>query len=88
MPASSQDFYICPGCGAEVPVGSRGCSGCAAQSARRRSPRIPHEDDFDYEAFIAEEFGHPIKPRGLAWHWWVTALLVLAALLWQIVGHL
>jgi hypothetical protein len=87
MPPSSQDFYICPGCGAEILVGSSGCSHCTPKVPRRRSKERATDDDFDYEAFLQEEFGTPIKPRYLAWHWWVTGVVLLACLLWQIFGR-
>lgn len=30
------DFYICPECGAEVRVGSKGCAKCASQQATKK----------------------------------------------------
>jgi hypothetical protein len=38
------------------------------------------DEDFDYEAFVRSEFGcGKVKPRGLRWIWWVTALVLLVA---------
>lgn len=39
------------------------------------------EEDFDYDAFVAREFGiKPHKRIGIAWYWWVTAALLLAGM--------
>lgn len=63
------------------------------QKRRRRvaTPRKPREqdesldglgtsdDDFDYDDFVAREFGRkPHRQIGIKWYWWVTAVLVLA----------
>ncbi len=37
------DFYICPECGAEVRVGSKGCAKCASQQATKRWDDEPEE---------------------------------------------
>ncbi len=89
MPFSSEDLYICPGCGAEVRVGSSGCPRCTPRRPERRSEHresTDPDDEFDYDTFIAEEFGHPLKPRGIAWHWWITAIVLLAAFAWMMLG--
>jgi hypothetical protein len=88
MPASfsSQDFYACPGCGHEVRVGSPGCSRCAPRSGPGRYPKDEgwdEADPCDDEGFVDEEFGRTWKPRGIAWHWWLTALALLAAFAWM-----
>jgi hypothetical protein len=86
MPSSSQDYYACPGCGAEVRVGSAGCSRCSPRPAPR--PSSSHDDDdFDYDEFVREEFGRPLKPRHLAWGWWATGIILLAAFLTQLLWH-
>ena len=39
---------------------------------------LPSED-FDYEAFVAREFGHkPHRRIGIKWYWWVTGVIVIA----------
>ncbi len=39
------------------------------------------EEDFDYNEFVQNEFGSSIKPRGISTVWWITAVVVLVALL-------
>ncbi len=38
------------------------------------------DDDFDYDKFVEEEFGNsdqpPHKKIGIAWYWWLTALIL------------
>lgn len=78
----------CPHCGAEVPPRARACPECGAcpetgWSERAQADRLDLPDDeFDYEDFVAREFGGR-KPtrRGLQRFWWVVACVVLAAFL-------
>lgn len=67
------DYYICPECGADVPVGSRGCPTCGPRKVARRKrkakARKSWEQDsaydgldlpgegYDYEEFVEREFG-------------------------------
>lgn len=84
------DWYACPGCGAEVRVGSRGCPQCSGKSWEQDEELDgldlpPDPADFDYDDFVRREFGRGsarVKPAGLAWKWWITAVLLLAALIW------
>lgn len=95
------DTYLCPGCGDEVPIGPRGCPKCTRPPKRRRkAPRpswkqdghldgldLPNED-FDYDEFVAREFG--IKPHrriGIAWYWWLTALVLLVLIIAGYLNH-
>jgi hypothetical protein len=38
------------------------------------------DDDFDYDKFVEDEFGNsdqaPHRKIGIAWYWWVTALIL------------
>ncbi len=78
----------CPNCGAEVPRGAKVCPECGSdeetgwsEGANEGSLDLPSEE-FDYDKFVKEEFGKPAaKPHGIAWLWWVVAILVLAAFL-------
>ncbi len=82
--------YVCPSCGREVRVGAP-CKGCAKnmkpapKKARRPSEHdkmydgldLP-DDDFDYDEFVAKEFGHiPHKKLGIKWYWWVLGVVIL-----------
>jgi ribosomal protein L40E len=97
------DTWICPDCGAEVKVGARGCPRCRARELRRRiarpAPRkqwqqdealdgldLPDED-FDYDDFVAREFGgKPHHRIGIKWWWWLTAAVLLACFIWWALG--
>jgi hypothetical protein len=86
----------CPECGEPVHLNAAACRRCGA----RRGPRgwgpsethdgldLPAEDDdFDYDAFIADEFGRGPKTGWTAWpamkkFWWVTAVITLIAFAW------
>jgi hypothetical protein len=40
------------------------------------------DDDFDYEDFVAREFGgKPHRKTGLRWYWWLTAVGVLGLMI-------
>jgi hypothetical protein len=75
---------VCPNCGAEVPPRARACPECGSceetgwsASASTSGLGLPDEE-FDYESFVEEEFGaKTVKPRGVAWFWWVVGLVVL-----------
>jgi hypothetical protein len=88
------ETWICPDCGAEVKVGARACPGCGParrkrprrQRKRRAWKQDPIHDgldlpdgDFDYDDFIAREFGGKAGKGGkIAWYWWLTGLLLVA----------
>ncbi|NNE90850.1 MAG: hypothetical protein HKN23_04315 [Verrucomicrobiales bacterium] len=85
---ASPEFFICPECGDEVPVGPAGCPRCNAANDNREDDEdalydgldLPDEpDDFDYESFVAEEFGGPPKRKGKEWFWWAVAVVTLIA---------
>ena len=97
----SVNHFICPGCGAEVRVGSNGCPRCTRQpkTKRKSSPKpweqdeahdgldldLPEDDTFDYDNFIAGEFGGQPKRSGKEWLWWVTAVALIIALFYVFV---
>ncbi len=96
----SVTHFICPGCGAEIRVGSKGCPKCTRQPKPKKRPEpkpweqdeshdglnldLPEDDTFDYDEFLANEFGAAGKMSGKKWLWWVTAavLLIVLAYLW------
>ena len=83
--------YVCPFCGSDVQVG-KSCPGCAktAKKPQRRSWQqdkskdgldLP-DDDFDYEKFVASEFGKaPHRELGVKWYWWLLGVALLVAML-------
>jgi hypothetical protein len=79
---------ICPQCGATVPPQARACPHCGSdektgwsEEASTADLDLP-EDSFDYEGFVEREFGGArVRPRGLAWLWWIAAVLLLLTLL-------
>jgi len=79
---------VCPNCGAVVPRHAKACPGCGSDEttgwsdyAHASNLGIP-EEHFDYGNFVKEEFGsRRLKPRGLHWIWWLTALLLVALFL-------
>ena len=83
--------YVCPFCGCEVRVG-KSCPGCAKKikKPQRRSwhqdkskdgLNLP-DDDFDYEKFVAREFGKaPHLALGVKWYWWLLGVALLVAML-------
>lgn len=83
--------YACPFCGCNVRVG-KPCPGC---SKKTKAPKktsweqdgpqdgldLPN-DDFDYDDFIAREFGKaPHRKTGLKWYWWALAVALLAGMI-------
>lgn len=92
----ARDDFHCGVCGNEVSPNAKGCSGCGARRDGRRwfhdesrdGLSLPDED-FDYEAFLEQEFG--TRPADAPkpwkrWFWAAVAVLTLLALLWMSVG--
>ncbi|NRB75972.1 MAG: hypothetical protein HRU46_16550 [Verrucomicrobiales bacterium] len=80
--------FECPTCGAEVSPNATGCRSCGAEKIDGRwvDPAaydgldLPDDDDeFDYDDFIAREFGGAPKKKGKDIFWWVIAVIVLVA---------
>ncbi len=77
---------VCPVCGEDVPPRALACPECGAddrsgwRSAAGNGLDLP-DDEFDYDAFIEEEFGSPVRPRHIHPAWWITAIVLLLALL-------
>lgn len=92
------DWYACPFCGTEVRVGSRGCPKCTPgagkswqQDGHSDGVDLPDDaEDFDYDAFLKNEFGKgsgAIKPATLKWKWWITGVLLLAGMIAGLILH-
>lgn len=83
---------ICPNCGVELPRQARACPECGAdettgwsENAGREDLDLP-EERFDYDEFVRREFGSASpKPGGIKWFWWLTAVMVLAAMVFFLV---
>ncbi|WP_193211478.1 hypothetical protein [Luteolibacter marinus] len=40
------------------------------------------DEDFDYDEFIAREFGgKPHRRTGVKWYWWATAVILLGLII-------
>jgi hypothetical protein len=88
--------YICPFCGTEVSVG-KNCADCAKKIKKSKPKEKSWEqsksadgldlpsDDFDYDDFIAREFGKaPHKKTGLKWYWWALAVVLLIGMIYGV----
>jgi len=78
---------VCPVCGEDVPPGALACPECGAdhnsgwrEDAGDYDALDLNDEEFDYNRFVQEEFGSPLKPAGIKTVWWITALVVLLAL--------
>lgn len=80
------DYYICPGCGAEIRVGSKGCPKCNNLDPWEIEDNDVYDglnlpdDDFDYDEFVKNEFGSGEVKRGKSLLWWIAAVILLIAL--------
>jgi hypothetical protein len=77
----------CPVCGADVSPNAKACPECGACEKSGWGDDTDEDglglsdDEFDYDKFVADEFGGSPKPTGLSWFWWVAAIVVLLAFL-------
>lgn len=82
MPAPKP--FPCPACGENVPARAKSCPHCGACEKSGWGDDsgdgldLPDEN-FDYDKFVAEEFGTPRKTGGLPLIWKVTAIVLLIA---------
>ena len=77
--------FTCPVCGADVSPNAKACPECGAcdksgwsGDADADGLDLP-DDEFDYDKFVADEFGGSPKPAGMSWLWWVAAVALLLA---------
>ena len=80
--------FDCPVCGERVPARAASCPECGACDKSGWSGQayasglgLPDED-FDYEKFVADEFGGPRRKSSMQWVWWAAAAGLFLALLW------
>ena len=75
---------ICPNCGASVKSNAKCCRECGAdettgwsESAHADNLNLADED-FDHAEFVKSEFGEKqLKPTGIHWLWWLTAMVLV-----------
>lgn len=78
---------ICPVCGEDVPRNALACPECGAdhnsgwrEDADATDALGGIDGDFDYDEFVQEEFRSGAKPRGIRVIWWISAIVLLLAL--------
>ena len=77
--------FACPVCGEEVPGGSKSCPECGACEKSGWSGTgaddLP-DDEFDYDEFVANEFGSGPKKSQVQWMWVIVAAVLFVVLAW------
>jgi len=92
----SNDPFICPSCGAEVPAKALACPECGADENTGWSHRtiydgtdIEDPEEFDYEDWKRREVdGRGSSRTSKQWFWWAVAVLIVTLLLWLIISRL
>lgn len=86
---------VCPVCGEDVPPRALACPECGAdhhsgwREGALNAERLGLPDEeFDYEEFAEREFGSGRSGPGIHPVWWITAVVLLLALLGWIVPGL
>lgn len=79
---------VCPVCGEDVPANAVACPECGAD---HKSGWAGHADaydgvdlpdeHFDYEEFVKQEFGSSPKGPFIKPIWWITAVILIVALI-------
>ena len=72
----------CANCGAAIPRGARACPECGADERTGWREQSIYDDlDLPEEAFEDESAGRARKlKRGIAWHWWCVAIMLVLML--------
>lgn len=88
----SDDSFICPACGTEVPAGAKACPECGSDEETGWSENtvydgtgIEEPEEFHYEDWKRRELGRGKRRSRSQWMWWVVAVVILAALAWLFV---
>ena len=88
----SDDPFICPNCGADVPAGTKACPECGSDETTGWSDNtiyngtgIEDPDEFDYDDFVRREFGKGARRSRRQWLWWTVALLALVMVVWLMI---
>ena len=82
--------FTCPVCDEEVPANAKACPECGAceksgwsETTRNDGLDLPDEE-FEYDEFVAEEFGSGSRKTRIPSHWWWAAVILLVAFAWMI----
>ena len=85
-PKNPETPEVCPVCGEDVPPRALACPECGADhnSGWREDAEtydgLDLGEEFDYDEFVRAEFGTSPKPAGVKLIWWITAILLIAAI--------
>lgn len=75
--SANTDFFFCPVCHTELPVTAKVCPECGSDkdTGWKDLDQTPMDEDFDYDEFVAKEFGDKksVKPKGIPFWVWLTA---------------
>jgi hypothetical protein len=86
--SSHQFSFACPVCGESVPRKAKACPECGACEKSGWSEDAGNEglpgEDFDYDRFVADEFGGPRKTSPKEKFWWLAGVAILVALAWVV----
>jgi hypothetical protein len=87
----------CPACGEWIPRKAVACDCCGAcelsgwkgDAEVYDGVDLPEDDDFDYDDFIAREFGSgKAKKKPMSTVWWITAAVLLAIMVYSAIRPL
>ncbi len=90
--AKARPPSICPVCGEDVPARAKSCPECGAceksgWNADAHCDGIDLADEaFDYDHFVAKEFGGGAKGSGGQKLWTIVAAVLFLALAWGLFG--
>ena len=76
-----------------MPPNARACPECGSDEETGWSDRADAQrlglpdDEFNYDEFVKDEFGandrrREVRPRGIAWLWWIVAIVLIGLFLW------
>jgi hypothetical protein len=86
----SDEDFICPTCGAEVPAKAKACPECGSDEKTGWSDDtiydgtgIEDPEDFKYEDWKRREFGR--RKPAVGWIWWAVGVALAIFFLWAFV---
>jgi len=87
--SSERPPFECPVCGESVPRNAEACPECGACEKSGWSADAAYDElpdvDFDYDRFIADEFGGARETTRKEKLWWLAAVVVVIALGWVVI---